>query len=187
MVRRKYAKLYCWLRLSYANPSSQHCPFWHWTEPAYRSYHRVKEIEIKINMQAAWAYVGATVPSAAGISYRVDLILDKQANGAVPLGADIYDTLVAGVSPENRFMNLLNSDRFSLVKRWEGDINPPSFIVPDATGSTLIVGRDLRLKKKCSIRVELTPNAAPTILDVKSNNLLLVFFIQSKRWWCTRS
>ena len=117
----------------------------------------VKEIEIKINMQAAWAYVGATVPSAAGISYRVDLILDKQANGAVPLGADIYDTLVAGVSPENRFMNLLNSDRFSLVKRWEGDINPPSFIVPDATGSTLIVGRDLRLKKKCSIRVELTP------------------------------
>ena len=124
----------------------------------------VKEIEIKINMQAAWAYVGATVPSAAGISYRVDLILDKQANGAVPLGADIYDTLVAGVSPENRFMNLLNSDRFSLVKRWEGDINPPSFIVPDATGSTLIVGRDLRLKKKCSIRVELTPNAAPTIL-----------------------
>ena len=102
------------------------------------------------------AYVGATVPSAAGISYRVDLILDKQANGAVPLGADIYDTLVAGVSPENRFMNLLNSDRFSLVKRWEGDINPPSFIVPDATGSTLIVGRDLRLKKKCSIRVELT-------------------------------
>ena len=106
---------------------------------------------------------------------------------AVPLGADIYDTLVAGVSPENRFMNLLNSDRFSLVKRWEGDINPPSFIVPDATGSTLIVGRDLRLKKKCSIRVELTPNAAPTILDVKSNNLLLVFFIQSKRWWCTRS
>ena len=65
-------------------------------------------------------------------------------------------TLVAGVSPENRFMNLLNSDRFSLVKRWEGDINPPSFIAPDATGSTLIVGRDLRLKKKCSIRVELT-------------------------------
>ena len=145
----------------------------------------VKEIEIKINMQAAWAYVGATVPSAAGISYRVDLILTKQ-TGRCPL-EPTSTTLVAGVSPENRFMNLLNSDRFSLVKRWEGDINPPSFIVPDATGSTLIVGRDLRLKKKCSIRVELTPNAAPTILDVKSNNLLLVFFIQSKRWWCTRS
>ena len=41
----------------------------------------VKEIEIKINMQAAWAYVGATVPSAAGISYRVDLILDTSKRG----------------------------------------------------------------------------------------------------------
>ena len=121
----------------------------------------------------------------ASVIVSISFWTSKQTGGA--LGADIYDTLVAGVSPENRFMNLLNSDRFSLVKRWEGDINPPSFIVPDATGSTLIVGRDLRLKKKCSIRVELTPNAAPTILDVKSNNLLLVFFIQSKRWWCTRS
>ena len=102
---------------------------------------------------------------AAGISYRVDLILDKQANGAVPLEPTSTTHSLPGVSPENRFMNLLNSDRFSLVKRWEGDINPPSFIVPDATGSTLIVGRDLRLKKKCSIRVELDPNAAPTILD----------------------
>ena len=86
MVRRKYAKLYCWLRLSYANPSSQHCPSG--TGPNQRIGRTivVKEIEIKINMQAAWAYVGATVPSAAGISYHVDLILDKQANlGRCPL------------------------------------------------------------------------------------------------------
>lgn len=135
----------------------------------------VKEIEIKVNLQAAWAYIGATAPNAAGISYRVDLILDKQCNGAVPVGADIYDTLIATVSPENRFMNLLNSDRFVLMKRWEGDINPPSFIDPSATNTTLIVGRDLKLKKKCNIRVELTPNAGPTIADVRSNNLLLVF------------
>lgn len=135
----------------------------------------VKEIEVKINMQALWQYVGATVPNLGGISYRVDLILDKQANGAVPNGADIYDTIVAGVSPENRFMNLLNSDRFVLMKRWEGDINPPSFIDPSATSTNLAVGRDLKLKKKCSIRVELTPQPAPTIADVRSNNLLLVF------------
>ena len=85
MVRRKYAKLYCWLRLSYANPSSTLSLSG--TGPNQRIGRTivVREIEIKINMQAAWAYVGATVPSAAGISYRVDLILDKQANGAVPL------------------------------------------------------------------------------------------------------
>ena len=73
----------------------------------------VKEIEIKINMQAAWAYVGATVPSASWHQLSCRSHSDKQKRGGAP-GADIYDTLVAGVSPENRFMNLLNSDRF----RW---------------------------------------------------------------------
>ena len=180
MVRRKYAKLYCWLRLSYANPSSQHCPFWHWTEPAYRSYHRGQRNRNQDQHASSLGLCRSHSPSAAGISYRVDLILDKQANGAVPLGADIYDTLVAGVSPENRFMNLLNSDRFSLVKRWEGDINPPSFIVPDATGSTLIVGRDLRLKKKCSIRVELTlMPPLPSLMLIQQPVVGLLFINQN--------
>ena len=85
MVRRKYAKLYCWLRLTTLIQALNIVPSG--TGPNQRIGRTivVKEIEIKINMQAAWAYVGATVPSAAGISYRVDLILDKQANGAVPL------------------------------------------------------------------------------------------------------
>ena len=145
----------------------------------------VKEIEIKINMQAAWAYVGATVPSSRWHQLSCRSHSDKQANGAVPL-EPTSTTLVAGVSPENRFMNLLNSDRFSLVKRWEGDINPPSFIVPDATGSTLIVGRDLRLKKKCSIRVELTLMPPLPSLMLSPTTCCWSFFIQSKRWWCTR-
>ena len=150
-------------------------PFWHWTEPAYRSYHRGQRNRNQDQHASSLGLCRSHSPFSRWhqLSCRSHSGQASKRGGA--LGADIYDTLVAGVSPENRFMNLLNSDRFSLVKRWEGDINPPSFIVPDATGSTLIVGRDLRLKKKCSIRVELTPNAAPTILDVKSNNLLLVF------------
>ena len=135
----------------------------------------IKELEVKVNYSCLWTYPAATAPNAAGVSYRVDLILDKQANGAVPVGADIYDTLIAGVSPENRFMNLLNSDRFTLLKRWEGDINPPSFIDASATATQLVVGRDLKVKKRCNIRVELTPAPVPTIADVRSNNLLLVF------------
>ena len=100
---------------NYANQALNIVPFWHWTEPAYRSYHRGQKSKSRSTCKQLGPYVGAHGPSAAGISYRVDLILDKQANGAVPLGADIYDTLVAGVSPENRFMNLLNSDPGS---RW---------------------------------------------------------------------
>ena len=45
----------------------------------------VKEIEIQDQHASSLGLCQATVPSAAGISYRVDLILDKQANGAVPL------------------------------------------------------------------------------------------------------
>ena len=174
MVRRKYVNSIVGFG-NYANPSSQHCPFWHWTEPAYRSYHRGQRNRNQDQHASSLGLCRSHSPFSRWhqLSCRSHSGQASKQGGA--LGADIYDTLVAGVSPENRFMNLLNSDRFSLVKRWEGDINPPSFIVPDATGSTLIVGRDLRLKKKCSIRVELTPNAAPTILDVKSNNLLLVF------------
>ena len=108
MVRRKYAKLYCWLRLSYANPSSQHCPFWHWTEPAYRSYHRGQRNRNQDQHASSLGYVGATVPSAAGISYHRRSHSGQASKRGGALGADIYDTLVAGVSPENRFMNLLN-------------------------------------------------------------------------------
>lgn len=135
----------------------------------------VKQIDVKINMQAQWSYIGATVPIAASISYRVDLILDKQCNGALPNGADVYDTLIAGVAPENRFMNLLNSDRFTLIKRWEGDLNPPGFIDPSATNTTVQVARDLKLTKKCNIRLELSPQpGATTIADVRSNNLFIM-------------
>ena len=186
MVRRKYAKLYCWLRLSYANPSStlsllaldrtsvSVVPSW---SKKSKSRSTCKQLGPMSEPQS--------LQPLASVIVSISFWTSKQ-TGRCPWSRHLRHTRCRCIS-ENRFMNLLNSDRFSLVKRWEGDINPPSFIVPDATGSTLIVGRDLRLKKKCSIRVELTPNAAPTILDVKSNNLLLVFFIQSKRWWCTRS
>ena len=154
MVRRKYAKLYCWLRLA-TLIQAQHCPFLALTEPAYRSYHRGQRNRNQDQHASSVGLCRSHSPFSRWHQLSCRSHSGQQANGAVPLERHLRHT-VAGVSPENRFMNLLNSDRFSLVKRWEGDINPPSFIVPDATGSTLIVGRDLRLKKKCSIRVELT-------------------------------
>lgn len=137
----------------------------------------VKHIEIKINLQCSWNIAALANALLSNISYRVDLILDKQCNGALPNGADIYDTLIAGVSPENRFPNLLNSDRFVIMKRWEGDFNPPSFALTQAAGadSAVTVGRDLKYAKKCNIRIELSPQAVTTIADVRSNNLFLVY------------
>ena len=136
----------------------------------------IRHIEVKINMQANWTLPAGAPPTVGNVSYRVDLILDKQANGAVPAGGDIYDTLIGAVAPENRFPNLLNSDRFVIMKRWEGDLNPPSIPLTDPVNQQLTsIGRDLKLSKKCNIRVELNPSTPTTIADVRSNNLLLVF------------
>ena len=129
MVRRKYAKLYCWLRLSYANPSSQHCPFWHWTEPAYRSYHRGQRNRNQDQHASSLGLCRSHSPFSRWHQLSCRSHSGQASKRAVPLGADIYDTLVAGVSPENRFMNLLNSDRFSLVKRWKATLtrHPSSY------------------------------------------------------------
>ena len=125
MVRRKYAKHYCWLRLSYANPSStlsllaldrtsvSVVPSW---SKKSKSRSTCKQLGPMSEPQSLQPLASVIV----SISFWT-----ASKRGGAPW-SDIYDTLVAGVSPENRFMNLLNSDRFSLVKRWEGDINPPS-------------------------------------------------------------
>ena len=146
MVRRKYAKLYCWLRLSYANQALNIVPSG--TGPNQRIGRTI--VVKKSKSRSTCKQLGPmsepqSLQPLASVIVSISFWTSKQ-TGRCPL-EPTSTTLVAGVSPENRFMNLLNSDRFSLVKRWEGDINPPSFIVPDATGSTLIVGRDLRLKK----------------------------------------
>ena len=94
---------------------AQHCPFWHWTEPAYRSYHRGQRNRNQDQHASSLAHVGATVPSSRWhqLSCRSH---SGQANGAVPLSRHSRHSLPVYL-PENRFMNLLNSDRFSLVKR----------------------------------------------------------------------
>ena len=83
MVRRKYAKLYCWLRLSYANQALNIVPSG--TGPNQRIGRTivVKEIEIKINMQAAWAYVGArSLQPLASVIVSISFWTSKQTGGA---------------------------------------------------------------------------------------------------------
>jgi len=133
-------------------------------------------IELKINLMAAWFYDINTVISVDGCSYRVDLMMDKQTNGVQAGGADVYDTTLAGVDPTNRFDNLFNQDRFVRLKRWEGDINPPSFqAIAPATGTTVLRAyRDLKFTKKCMAKFDYS-GATGAIAEIRSNSLFLVF------------
>lgn len=136
----------------------------------------IRSCEIKINIQGSWNPTAAQ-PNVSPISYRVDLMIDKQANGALPVGADIYDTSIAAVDATNKFMNLYNSDRFVLVKRWEGDLNPPSApstIGGAGVGSRYDVARDLKLKKRFNTKMEFSGNTG-AVAEIRSNNLFLVY------------
>lgn len=135
----------------------------------------VKSVEIKLNIQAIWSPTQAS-PFASPVSYRVDLLLDRQANGALPAGADIYDTNIATVDACNRFMNLYNSDRFTLIKRWEGDLNPTGFpsAIGAATATRMDVSRDLKFKKRLNAKMEFSGNTGANA-EIRSNNLILVY------------
>ena len=93
MVRRKYAKLYCWLRLSYANPSStlsllaldrtsvSVVPSW---SKKSKSRSTCKQLGPMSEPQSL---------PAAGISYRVDLILGQASKrGRCPLSRHLRHT-----------------------------------------------------------------------------------------------
>ena len=49
---------------------AQHCPFWHWTEPAYRSYHHGQRNRNQDQHASSLGLCRSHSPSAAGISYR---------------------------------------------------------------------------------------------------------------------
>lgn len=147
------------------------------TEPFQRIGRSVtiRSVEIKLNVQGIWAPTAAN-PFATPISYRVDLVLDKQANGALPAGADIYDTSIGQVDVCNRFQNLYNSDRFVIIKRWEGDLNPSGFpsAIGAATASRMDMSRDLKFKKRMNAKMEFSGNTGANA-EIRSNNLLLVY------------
>lgn len=136
----------------------------------------IRSIEVKINLNTFWqpGASGVLVQQPNSVSYRVDLILDKQANGALPAAADIYDTAVATVDATCRFPNLYNSDRFVWLKRWEGDINPPSFAAGNPSAGIVSVDRTLKTVKKCNVRMEYS-GAVGAVAEIRSNNIFLIY------------
>lgn len=133
----------------------------------------IRYVDIKINLQCQWA-ISAAVLLPAAVSYRIDLILDKQANGVNATGNDIYDTVAASAAT-NRFSNLYNSDRFVFLKRWEGDMNPPSFgTVSAGLATNVFTNRDLKMSKKCAIKMEFSGTTGATA-EIRSNHLMLVY------------
>ena len=119
MVRRKYAENSIVGFGSYANQALNIVPSG--TGPNQRIGRTivVKEIEIKINMQAAWAMSEPqSLQPLASVIVSISFWTSKQ-TGRCPLEPTSTTHSLPVYLPKIRFMNLLSSDRFSLVKRWE--------------------------------------------------------------------
>lgn len=137
----------------------------------------IKRITVRGYIQKASA-TGASIGAVESTDYvRFALIQDKQANGAAPSVADVYQQ-----ANSRGFLNLSNSHRFKVLKTWEMDLNATfnsywnSQTNVAAFQSTNII-RHFDWTKRCSIPVEFLGNAgARVITDIKSNNLLVIGF-----------
>lgn len=102
----------------------------------------------------------------ATAAYSISLIWDKQANGAYPAFTDVYKTAVT-----TAHLNLANSGRFVVLKRWYGHITQPTY---NDTGAAFGgVTKSFKYYKKCNIPIEFSSTTG-AITEIKSNNLFFV-------------
>jgi len=126
-------------------------------------------IGAKICVKSIYVRGTLTLTGQPTDTYRMALVLDKQANGAYPSYSDIYN-----YSGNNTFdylapINITNSERFVVLKEWFQSLTVSAY---DASsyGST-----QRSFKKYLKVDLPIDYNGTTgAITEVKSNNLLLV-------------
>ncbi len=115
----------------------------------------------------------ASIASIQGSEvYRMALCLDKQANGGAGTIALMYqDTAIT------TFNNLENSQRFTVLKEWKGNLNRTI----NHDGTNYFTGdteRGFKWYKKCNLPIEFGVQAGGSrvIGEVRSNNLVMFGF-----------
>lgn len=104
---------------------------------------------------------GAT-PSGAAYLY---LVLDRQANGAAAAVTDVFTS----VSLQSAMLNLNNSARFYILKKWSWAFNPMAGVTTAYNNITKIID----WYKKCDIPIDWNSTAG-AITEIRSNNLFFI-------------
>lgn len=121
----------------------------------------LKSVQIRGRCDFAPA-AGAT---AATISYLY-LMLDTQANGAAPPIATVFTSTAFGT----HFLNLDNSQRFRVLKKWVINQAPQA----GATTAYNKCVEPIEYYTKCNIPISFT-STGNGISDIRSNNLFLAY------------
>lgn len=103
----------------------------------------------------------------SAMSFRLCLVLDKQANGAQAVGADVFETQAAGASDYLSFANMDNTDRFVILKDKTIHMQAGS----EAGFSSKIIKMNHKLKGGCTINFSSVLGA---VTELRSNNLFLL-------------
>jgi len=120
---------------------------------------------VSIQVRGVVTYVPAAAATASGATY-IYLLQDMQANGAYPAQADVFDSAEQG----RAFMNMANSKRFKIIKKWKHTWNPPAGV----SGAYNSVTKIIEWYKTCNISLEFSSTTG-AISEIKSNNLFFAF------------
>lgn len=119
-----------------------------------------------IHLKGVLVHTPGIAATASGVVYLY-LMLDKQANGALPTGAS---DVVTSTSLSTSFMALENSSRFQVLKKWVVAINP----MAGASTSLNSTTKNLDYFKKCNIEMQYSSTTG-AITEIKSNNVFMMF------------
>jgi len=120
----------------------------------------IKKIDMKGDMVLA--------QNIGSVTYSIALVLDTQTNGAFPSGTytDVFET----DSPLS-FLNLANSQRFRILKRWFGVLNQNA---GDGSGAYQAVRRSIKFHKACNIPIEYSSTTG-AITEIRTNNIFVMW------------
>lgn len=120
-----------------------------------------------IQLHGSMTYVPGASTDGTSACY-LWLVLDKQCNGAA---AAVGDVLKNGATMQKALINLSNSERFVILKKWK-------WVFAAKAGAQAAFSRDIRLLdfyKKCNIHIEYDSTAATgAITTIRSNNIFLL-------------
>lgn len=113
-----------------------------------------------------------TAVPVAPIKFRAMLVLDRQANGAVPTSSnDILETNTS----INSFLNLANSRRFKILYQLVETLLPSAGSGTGVTGDWAGDLKPFEFYKKVNIPLEFDSTTG-AITEIKSNNLIWVYY-----------
>lgn len=105
--------------------------------------------------------------TASDIEGVMFLVLDKQCNGAEATAAQV----LTGTNFGSALTNLVNSNRFVILKRWEIKAQPVAGVAAAFGNSSMM----FTVYKKCNIDINFDATSTDgAITSVRSNNLFLM-------------